>query len=88
MRKPSESTAGDKTPDWALRLRNARKLTGLGPTEFARRAGLSQQRYSNYERGMREPNMNAWAKIVTRLPVSLDFIIIGRTGSERQPNEK
>jgi transcriptional regulator with XRE-family HTH domain len=67
-------------PAWAKRLSDARKLTGLGPTEFSRRIGLSQQRYSNYERGEREPNVIAWQRIVTHLPVDLDFIIIGQSG--------
>ena len=67
-------------PAWAKRLADARKLTGLGPTEFSRRIGLSQQRYSNYERGEREPNVIAWQRIISHLPVDLNFIIIGQSG--------
>lgn len=79
----AEETSRAKTSDrpaWAKRLTDARKLTGMGPTEFSRRIGLSQQRYSNYERGEREPSVNAWQRIISHLPVDLDFIIIGQSG--------
>jgi transcriptional regulator with XRE-family HTH domain len=78
-----EETSKAKTPDrpsWAKRLTDARKLTGMGPSEFSRKIGLSQQRYSNYERGEREPNISAWQRIISYLPVDLDFIIIGQSG--------
>lgn len=73
------SSASTNLPDWAKRLRDARKLTGMGPTAFAKKIGLSQQRYSNYERGEREPDVTAWRLISSQLPVALDFIILGRT---------
>jgi transcriptional regulator with XRE-family HTH domain len=79
MTETSRAKITDR-PAWAKRLTDARKLTGLGPTEFSRRIGLSQQRYSNYERGEREPNVNAWQRIISHLPVDLDFIIIGQSG--------
>ncbi len=79
MPKQMQPNRETKIPDWAQRLQDARKLTGLGPTAFAKRIGLSQQRYSNYERGDREPNVTAWERIISHLPVGLDFIILGRS---------
>jgi len=67
-----------ETPDWAHRLKQAREMTGKNSTQFAKDAGLSQPRYSQYETGKREPDAEAWRKIMVRLPVSLDFIILGR----------
>lgn len=83
MRVANSRSKQDERPAWAKRLTDARKLTGMGPTEFSRKIGLSQQRYSNYEGGIREPNVNAWKRIVSHLPVDLNFIIVGnvRAGS-------
>lgn len=83
MRDQANKVKPADRPAWAKRLVDARKLTGLGPSEFSRRIGLSQQRYSNYERGEREPNVNAWQRIISHLPVGLDFIIIGRSGFDK-----
>jgi transcriptional regulator with XRE-family HTH domain len=83
----SKTTESAQLPEWAKRLRDARKLTGLGPTAFAKKIGLSQQRYSNYERGEREPDVTAWRMISTHLPVALDFIILGRTRPEDKPRQ-
>ncbi len=87
MRGEATRTKTSDRPSWAKRLTDARKLTGMGPSEFSRKIGLSQQRYSNYERGEREPNISAWQRIVSHLPVDLNFIIIGQSGiGERSKN--
>jgi transcriptional regulator with XRE-family HTH domain len=80
MRQENSKAKALDRPPWAKRLTDSRKLTGMGPSEFSRKIGLSQQRYSNYERGEREPNISAWQRIISYLPVDLDFIIIGQSG--------
>jgi transcriptional regulator with XRE-family HTH domain len=64
-------------PAWAVRLEAARTMTGFGQTDFARRIGLSQQRYSNYEYGLREPDIATWILLKHALNVSLDFLLAG-----------
>lgn len=60
----------------------ARELTGLLQTEFAVALGISQQRYSHYEKGKREPSTEMWSLIIRELrsrnvPLTLDYIIAG-----------
>lgn len=72
--KPNEDVL---RPDWAKRLEAARTLTGLNATEFARSIKMSQQRYNNYEKGVREPDIQAWIDITRRLNVSVSRIFYG-----------
>lgn len=46
-------------------------------TDFAKEIGHSQQRYSNYERGDREPKILVWGMIRDKLGVTVDFIMFG-----------
>ena len=44
--------------DFAAKLRTARIAAGLSQTEAARRAGLRQSLWSDYERGRKSPSIN------------------------------
>jgi DNA-binding XRE family transcriptional regulator len=62
---------------WAKRLAAARLMVAENKTEFAKSIGFSQQRYDNYERGAREPDIAAWKLICAKLRISVDFIMFG-----------
>ena len=66
-----------KKPEWSCRLVHFRGMTGLKPIEFARALGISQQRYSNYERGIREPDIAMWNQIREKFNLPIYFIITG-----------
>lgn len=68
-------------PAWAKRLTAARVLVTENQTEFATSIGLSQQRYSNYELGRREPTILIWGLIRQKLNVTIDFIFFGHADS-------
>lgn len=82
--KPKKPLA--EVPDWARRLAAARTMVELNQTRFAKECGISQQRYSLYENGSREPPIAVWLAILPKLGagVTLDFIITGRR--EHQAN--
>jgi transcriptional regulator with XRE-family HTH domain len=66
-------------PLWAIRLQKAREEAGYRfATDFARLMGLSQQRYAQYEAGVREPNIELLAALCAALNTSADYIIFGR----------
>lgn len=67
----------DQRPAWARRLEAARSLRYETQTDFATKLGISQQRYSNYENGSREPDIELWGRIVDELRVSADNIMFG-----------
>lgn len=43
-------------------------------SEFAKKLGIPQTTYSNFERGVREPGLEFLGEISTRLGVSLDWL--------------
>jgi transcriptional regulator with XRE-family HTH domain len=47
----------------AARLRERARALGLADAEVARRAGLSERRYGNYVRGVREPDFATLLRI-------------------------
>jgi DNA-binding XRE family transcriptional regulator len=73
-REPKEEK---KKPDWAVRLKQLREMHYDTAIEFAEKLGLSQQRYSNYENGDREPTIDVWHKIAQDLKVTVDRIMFG-----------
>ena len=54
-------------------IRKARKLTQI---ELASMVGISQARYSQYERGTREPNLEMLRKLANALGVTIDELVI------------
>ncbi len=52
------------------RLRGRARELGMSDAEVARKAGLTQARYSNYVHDRHEPDLDAFARICTALGVS------------------
>jgi transcriptional regulator with XRE-family HTH domain len=57
------------------RIKKIRKQNGLSQIELGERIGVSQQVITNYERGIREPNIETLLKIAGALDVSLETLI-------------
>jgi transcriptional regulator with XRE-family HTH domain len=58
------------------RIKKIRKQKGLSQTELGKRIGVSQQVISNYERNIREPDIETLLKIAGALEVSLEMLVI------------
>lgn len=71
------------------RLTDCRKQKLMTMSEVARLLGVSQQAYSKYESGMREPNFEKLVKIADIFGVTLDYLF-GRDISKSliEENEK
>ena len=61
----------------ATRLRHTREALGLNQTEFAMRANLKQNRYSQYESGARPLTIIAAHRICDEYGVTLDWLYRG-----------
>ena len=61
----------------ATRLRHTREAVGLNQTEFAMRANLKQNRYSQYESGVRPLTIDAAHRICDEYGVTLDWLYRG-----------
>lgn len=57
------------------RIKKVRKQKGLSQTELGERIGVSQQVITNYERNIREPDIETLLKIAGALDVSLEMLI-------------
>ena len=57
------------------RIKKIRKQKGLSQIELGDSIGVSQQVITNYERGLREPNIETLLKIARALDVSLETLI-------------
>lgn len=66
-------------PQWTLadRLQKARATAGLDQTELARRAGLSRQTVSNYERGTVTPRRSGLIVWALATGVPLEWLVSG-----------
>ena len=75
---------------FALRLKNARETKHPTARAFAVRLGFEDETYRSWERGDREPNIQAICKIARELNVSLDYLILGDLPSisHRRANTK
>lgn len=67
----------DERPDWARRLTLARERTGPNASQFVHCLGMSRQRYGMYEKGIREPSIEAWRRIVGELVVASQYMSAG-----------
>ena len=61
------------------RIRKIRKQKGITQIELGNRIGVSQQVITNYERGIREPNIETLLKIAGALDISLETLIGKKT---------
>ena len=60
---------------WNDKLKKLRKEQKLSQQEFAQKIGIPQPRYSNYETGTSEPNIETLLKIANYYKVSIDYIL-------------
>ena len=74
-----------ETEHIATRLRHTREAFGVNQREFARRANLKQNRYSQYESGARPLTIDAANKICDEYGVSLDWLYRGDLEPQRRP---
>ena len=61
-----------------LRIKQLRQERGLKQEELAKEFGIAQQTISNYEKGIREPDITTLKKMADFFDVSLDFLL-GKT---------
>lgn len=57
------------------RMRVRARELGIPDAEVARRAGLTQQRYSNYVSDRHEPDLETFARLCAALQVSADSLL-------------
>lgn len=63
----------------AERLRRARMAINPNQTEFARGAGLQQNRYNQYETGARPLTLDAAVRLCNAYGLTLDYLFRGDT---------
>jgi len=68
------------------KLKEYRKIKGVGQLEVAKYLGVSRQAYSTYETGTREPSLEILSKLADYFGVTIDDIL-GRAEDEEQPQQ-
>jgi transcriptional regulator with XRE-family HTH domain len=63
----------------AKRLRERARELGLSDAEVGRRAGLSERRYGNYTRGVREPDLATLVRICAVLDLTPNELLADQT---------
>jgi transcriptional regulator with XRE-family HTH domain len=71
-KKASRDEAGAVAERFPDRLRELREAAGLSQGELAARAGISQPRITEYERGRRSPTWESVVRLAMILGVSTD----------------
>ncbi|HZK57706.1 MAG TPA: helix-turn-helix transcriptional regulator [Clostridia bacterium] len=61
-----------------LRIKQLRQEKGLKQDELAKEFGIAQQTISNYEKGIREPDITTLKNMADFFDVSLDYLL-GKT---------
>jgi len=61
-----------------MNLKNLRDEIGISQEEFAKKMGLKQKTYCNYENGTTEPKIELLCKMADFYGVSMDYLV-GRT---------
>ncbi|MFW5648299.1 MAG: helix-turn-helix domain-containing protein [Candidatus Alkaliphilus sp. MAG34] len=61
-----------------LRIKQLRREKGLKQEELAKEFGIAQQTISNYEKGIREPDITTLKNMADFFDVSLDYLL-GKT---------
>ncbi len=68
----------NRSPEYvAKRLQLFRKSLGLRQVELARELGWSQQKWGQWEKGRRMPNVSDMIDLADRYSVTLDYIYRG-----------
>ena len=60
---------------FAVRLKELRKQAHLTQVEFAKRLGIGQSSYADWERGKKKPTQENLVKIAQVLNVSIDYLV-------------
>lgn len=58
-----------------MKLRDIRTKKEMTQEELAQSCGISRQRITNYEIGIREPNLDTLKKLATALEVTVDELL-------------
>lgn len=58
-----------------MNLRDIRTKKEMTQEELAQSCGISRQRITNYEIGIREPNLDTLKKLATALEVTVDELL-------------
>lgn len=61
----------------AINLVETRKKLGLSQGELAKRLGMLQSQYSNYERGTRKPSVEVLEKLVKQFNININYLLTG-----------
>lgn len=65
------------------RIKDLRQQLGLTQAELADKVGFTSQTVSNWESGLREPDIDALVKLSSLFSVSLDYLLSGKKGDEK-----
>ena len=57
------------------KLREVRNVKGLSQQKAAEAIGITRSAYSNYEQGLREPDLNTLKKICLLFDISSDYLL-------------
>ena len=64
------------------RIKDLRQQLGLTQADLADKVGFTSQTVSNWESGLREPDIDALVKLSSLFSVSLDYLLSGKKGDE------
>lgn len=64
------------------RIREVRKMNGLTQEEFSRKVNISTTHIGSIERGFKGCSIELLVDIAIAFNVSLDFLILGKSGSD------
>lgn len=71
-----------KAGDDMKKLKKLREKKGISQSVIAKRIGITQQAYANYENGHREPDNSTLIKIAEYYHVSVDYLLSDKEGIE------
>lgn len=68
---------------FGARMATLRRAAGISQAQLADRMGVSPSAIGMYEQGRREPSIDTLVAIADALGVSLDLLVRGKPGSEK-----
>lgn len=69
---------------FGARVAAMRKAAGLSQAQLARELKISTSAVGMYEQGRREPSLELLANIADYFGVSIDFLVTGKPGNDRE----
>ncbi|MED4569644.1 helix-turn-helix domain-containing protein [Brevibacillus agri] len=67
--------------DFASRLRALRTKHKLRQKDVANKLGITESAYGYYEQGRREPSHETLQQLATMFDVTVDYLVVGRSGN-------